>query len=157
MANAMAYLLRLAHPARRWLNRVTGRHTRGAKMIAVAANGQVLLIRNSYARRDVWVLPGGGVGRNEAPQAAAIRELREETGLMVSDVRPLGTYESEEEGWRDTVHVFVGRASGTLATDGAEIDAAAFFPADQLPDEASSATRRRIAEWRGERPIDGRW
>lgn len=45
-------------------------------------------------RRDVdfWVLPGGGVDKNEEPEAAVIREVLEETGLHVKIRRKVAQY-----------------------------------------------------------------
>ncbi len=42
--------------------------------------GRVLLLRNE---RDAWELPGGRPEAGETWQAALVRELREETGLVV--------------------------------------------------------------------------
>lgn len=39
-----------------------------------------MLVTLSYAR--VWRLPGGGRGRDEDPEAAVLRELREEIGSV---------------------------------------------------------------------------
>ena len=150
-------LYRLAHGVRRRVFRLLNRHTRGAKVIAVNAAGEVLLVRNSYGRRHLWVLPGGAIGRGEEPAAAAARELREETGLTAGALLPLGTFETTEEGWRDTVHVFTTTCSGAPHGDGGEIAALGFFAPDALPANASDATQRRIAEWRGERGVTGVW
>ncbi|MGI1664154.1 RNA pyrophosphohydrolase [Palleronia sp. KMU-117] len=42
-----------------------------------------------------WQMPQGGIDRGEAPRAAALRELWEETGVMPGDVR----VEAETAGW----------------------------------------------------------
>jgi len=52
---------------------------------------EVALISVGEGRR--WQLPKGLVGRGETPEEAAIREVREETGLSCEMVAPLETIE----------------------------------------------------------------
>ena len=60
-----------------------GRTRLGAYSICQDEAGRILLARLSALEVDVgaWTLPGGGVVFGEHPDAAAVRELREETGL----------------------------------------------------------------------------
>lgn len=55
----------------------------GAYAICVDPSERILLSR--YAQPDGrWVLPGGGVDHGESPEAAAVREVFEETGYVVA-------------------------------------------------------------------------
>jgi ADP-ribose pyrophosphatase YjhB (NUDIX family) len=50
---------------------------------------RILLVRISpgYAAVGMWTLPGGGLNFGEHPEAGAVRELEEETGLQGEVVR----------------------------------------------------------------------
>ncbi len=52
--------------------------------------GRVLLARHSTSGR--WVLPGGAIEPGEAPADAAIREMREETGILVRLTHLVGVF-----------------------------------------------------------------
>lgn len=69
----------------------------GVAVIAVDDQERVLLLRHVFHPFTPWGLPGGWLNRNEAPAEAALRELKEETGLtavlgpvvhIVRDSRP---------------------------------------------------------------------
>lgn len=147
----------LLHRLRRRLWRVFRPRTRGVKVMLFDEAGALLLIRNSYGRTDLFVLPGGGIHLFETPAAAAAREVREELGCAVEDLVFVSTHLAAAEGKRDTVHLFCARAAGPVAADGIEVAEARFFPLDGLPPTISPATARRIDEHRGCRPAGEEW
>ncbi len=107
----------------------------------------VLLIE----RRDVpvWTLPGGGVDPGEEPKEAVIREIQEETGLIVSADRLVGSYTPINRLTRFT-QVFECTQLGGVLGASIETKSAQFFPLSQLPlfipppfrDWIKDATRR---------------
>ncbi|MDE1654714.1 NUDIX domain-containing protein [Actinotignum timonense] len=66
---------------------------RAARIIALDEAGRVLLIRG-HDRDDPshrwWFTPGGGLEDTESPQQAAVREFREETGVVVTETELIG-------------------------------------------------------------------
>lgn len=62
-------------------------HTPRARVLVWNEHGQLLLVQN-WVGRYKWGLPGGGIEKNETADAAAQRELYEETGIDM----PLGAF-----------------------------------------------------------------
>jgi lipoyl(octanoyl) transferase len=62
---------------------------RSVSVVPVAADGRVLLLRRSQARGGFWQPVTGRIEPGESPEAAARRELCEETGADLP-VEPLG-------------------------------------------------------------------
>jgi ADP-ribose pyrophosphatase YjhB (NUDIX family) len=150
-------LFRVAYAVQKKLWRLLRPRTRGVKVMLFDRAGQLLLIRNSYGNRGLWLLPGGGIRSWETPERAAIREVREELGCEIADVRSAGEFASSAEGKRDTVHLFEARCIGEPKADAGEVAEAGFFAPDALPEDVSPATQRRIAERLGRRVADGQW
>jgi 8-oxo-dGTP pyrophosphatase MutT (NUDIX family) len=61
--------------------------------VYVVHDGAVAL--HEHDRLEMWLPPGGHVDRDELPHEAARREVREELGLDVDLVAPVGDLESE--------------------------------------------------------------
>jgi 8-oxo-dGTP pyrophosphatase MutT (NUDIX family) len=90
-------------------------------------DGQVLLIRARDLRnRPVWTLPKGALTAGESSEAAALREVREETGYHCEVVRELEavTYWFQREGQRirKTVRWFLMRPVEKVGEHDHEVD-----------------------------------
>ena len=153
----MRAVIRLGYAIRRRLLALTRWPTRGVKAMAFDPQGRLLLIRHGYGRSDLWMLPGGGVGWRERPDAAVRRELMEEVGCRIERLELVGIYRSAAEGKRDTVFLFSGDTADAPRPDGREVIEARFFPLDALPPSTSPATLRRVAELRAERAANRIW
>lgn len=152
----MAWQHRLmVHGARMWW-RVRRPRTLGVRAIVEDGMGRILLVRHTYI--DQWHLPGGGVKKWEATEDAALREVREETGVTAQVERVHGVFHNRLQFKDDQVVVYIARADGAapLKADGFEIAEARWFAAEAL-DEVSAATARRLAEYRDGRTAFGRW
>lgn len=62
----------------------------GANAAIFDSHGQILLMKR--AGSSTWCLPGGAVKLSESPEEAAVREVREETGLAVEVVELVAAY-----------------------------------------------------------------
>ncbi|QEG23857.1 NUDIX domain-containing protein [Mariniblastus fucicola] len=86
-----------------------------------------------------WALPGGFMEMDEAADATAIRELKEETGLVVAQVEQIGAYSAVDRDPRGRVVTVAFMAEASTSESIAAADDAAdakWFPVDDLPELA---------------------
>lgn len=55
----------------------------------IIKNGRVLMVYQTYRGETFWTFPGGSIEPGETPEAAAVREVKEEVHLDVVAVRLL--------------------------------------------------------------------
>ena len=116
-----------------WLTRPT---TRGVKIIVLKEN-KVLLVRLSYGHQS-WSFPGGGVRHNETTKDAAMREIAEETGILIQteDLKLVTQYDQQIEYKSDTVTCYLVRVeTDDFKIDNREVCEAGWFGVDELPSE----------------------
>ena len=130
--------------------------TLGSRVAAVQSD-EVMLVKQTYA--PGWILPGGGVERGETFVDAALREAREEAGLVAEGPLQLHGIFSNEAVFRgDHVACFVMREFSRVAwSPDLEISDARFFSAKRLPEDTNEGSRRRIAEILDGVPLTTHW
>ncbi|MFK7600979.1 NUDIX domain-containing protein [Deinococcus sp. SM5_A1] len=124
--------------------------------MAILKEGKVLLIRRGD--NGLWDVPGGGLESGEMPEAAARRELSEETSLSVGALRPLAVFQHSytyPDGnvvdW--TTHVFTAAYSSGEAQAGDDAHEARWWPLQALPQAISETTISYFAALRQPPPL----
>lgn len=133
------------------------RPVRTGVRVMMLRDGQVLLVRQTYL--PGWFMPGGGPKRGETLETAARREVREEAGAELGEVRLLGVYTNFKDWKTDHNVVFVSRDFKMDGRHDREIAEVRFFALEALPEDLWPGHRRRLDEVRTglEHPQFGEW
>ncbi|MGQ9753766.1 MAG: NUDIX hydrolase [Thermaceae bacterium] len=100
----------------------------GAGGVVFNKKGEVLLLRD---RMGYWVFPKGHLEEGESPTEAAVREVREETGIQARPLRPLpSTRYINPKGVEREVLWFLMEGEGTPRLE-AGMTGAGFFPVEE--------------------------
>lgn len=110
---------------------------------------EVALIATQRASR--WGLPKGHVRRGETAEAAAVREIAEETGLSGDVERHLATIEYWFRAGSTRIHKYVDLflvryTSGVLVPQEAEVDDVRWFTLAEALELASFARERDVLD-----------
>jgi NAD+ diphosphatase len=122
-----------------------------AVMVLIERGEELLLARSPHFKPGVFSALAGFVEAGEAVEQTAVREVREEVGLEIANLR---YFSSQPWPFPNSLMIafFADYAGGEITPDPAEIEAAAWFPRralPPLPDPASIARRLIEAARRG--------
>jgi 8-oxo-dGTP pyrophosphatase MutT (NUDIX family) len=129
----------------------------GHKLVNIAAtavivedgSGKVLLQKRSEPF-ETWGLPGGIMELGETSEAAGKREVFEETGLLIDDLKLIGVFSGEksyvklnngDEYYAVIIAYYSKNIRGNLKADGVESLECKFFRTDEIPDNMLSRHR----------------
>jgi len=119
----------------------------------VVRNGKVLLGRRSVdPSKGSWDIPGGFVVAWEHPAEAAIREVREETGL---EVRVTRLIEVTVDTYADSVYTlnlyYLAEVVGGIEKPGDDLAELKWFSATELPSDLAFPTSAQVlATWKSD-------
>lgn len=102
-------------------------------------------------RKTRWGLPKGAVAANETQEAAAIREVSEETGLDASIIHLVDTIEYFFRAGDTLIHKYVdfylmAYRGGSIRPQLEEVDDAAWVELDEAIARASFESERKVLE-----------
>ncbi len=101
--------------------------------VIINENEEILLLDHVLRPSSGWGIPGGFVKRGEQPEEAIEREIREETGLELHDLKLFRVRTSH----RHIEILFRAQATGKAEVKSREINDAAWFKIDKVPEDMS--------------------
>jgi ADP-ribose pyrophosphatase len=111
------------------------RHPGAAAVVAVDGAGRVCLVRQyRHGVEDfLWEIPAGKLDPGEAPQACAVRELAEETGVQARRWTSLGRFLPAPGIFTEVIHLYLARdlSVGTPSPDADEELEIQWLPLDE--------------------------
>lgn len=129
-----------------------------AIIVAIEREGRILLARNAAFKNGFFSVLAGFVEPGEDLETAVRREVREEVGIEIDDVRYMGS-----QPWPFPNSLMIGFtarwASGELRIDKQEIAEAGWFAPGEMPDipASISISRRLIDGFLARAGANGEW
>jgi 8-oxo-dGTP pyrophosphatase MutT (NUDIX family) len=115
---------------------VVYRQTQNSANGASAPGADYVVALVGRIKHDLWALPKGTPRAGETPEMTALREVREETGLLTRIVTEIGRieYTFQRKGVRyrkEVLHFLMEAVGGNVADHDEEYDRVEWVPLDQ--------------------------
>ena len=117
--------------------------------VMVIEGNKILLVRRGQPpHQGEWALPGGFVESGETVEAAAKREVQEETGIAIDLSAILGVYSDPERDPRGHTAsvIFVGKMIGGQLQGGDDAADARWYDLDNLREEQLAFDHEMIVQ-----------
>jgi 8-oxo-dGTP diphosphatase len=125
-----------------WLTQARFNVTAGA--VVSDERGRVLLLKHEFRAGSGWGIPGGFLEPGEQPEEAARRELREEAGVELEDVRLVLARTFRRPRQVELLFAARARPPADARPASREISRAEWFAPDSLPDSLPADQRRLV-------------
>jgi ADP-ribose pyrophosphatase YjhB (NUDIX family) len=141
-----------SQPARVYAKRVDEVSAGG---LVVDTTGQLGLLigrrdqKDASGKKILWSLPKGHIEEGETPEQAALREVKEETGIESEIEKSLGVIDfwfmAGGKRIHKTVHHYLFRESGgVLAAQESEVDEVAWFPLAEIIEKLAYPDEKKL-------------
>jgi 8-oxo-dGTP diphosphatase len=103
--------------------------------VLIKRGSKYLLVKEQLeSKRDLWIIPGGGVEFGETLEQAAIREMQEELGITVAIKRFLGFKEAvfPKHNYHSVIFFYLATAPDATMKLEKKIKEAQFFTFKQI-------------------------
>jgi len=129
----------------RYVRRKIIRTTQETFTVSVAGvitneNNEVLLLDHVLRVASGWGIPGGFIARGEQPEQALHREIFEETGLELKNLKLIRVRTFN----RHIEVIFRAKGIGTAEVKSREIKKAVWFKPDELPEKLNKSQKSII-------------
>jgi len=104
--------------------------------VVVHADKVLLIKRGSEPFKEYWALPGGHVDWDETLEETVKREVKEELGVEVTNLKQIGIYSDPKRHPKQAINVAYGVAIAGIINTGDDAKEYRWFNLDELPELA---------------------
>jgi ADP-ribose pyrophosphatase YjhB (NUDIX family) len=125
-------------------------------ILIINQSGEILLVCHDDL---TWGVPGGLMELGESVEECAAREVKEEIGIYIKNLKLFGVFSGKElytklKNGHEYYNIVIGYIctdfEGELKPDGIEVLDARFFNMNELPEKTNPLIKNKIKEYSGQ-------